>query len=445
MKSKFNIFLLLSAFLLQTFVWSQGTFEFPKNRSSDRIDFKLINNLILIPVLVNDVPLNFLLDTGASSTVIFSFEDTEEIELFNYTVIRLRGLGRGEPVDALKSEGNTIQIGRAKSTDQTIYVVFDGALDFSARLGYPVHGIIGFDFLKDFVVEVNNVREQIRFFKPENHRMRKCRRCVTMDLVFQANKPYVSAQFKEDDVEMGVNLLIDSGSGDGLWLFENSDENIVIPENSFDDYLGLGINGNIYGKRSKVDKVVIGDFELNNVNTAYPDIDFLDVVVEMGNRNGSLGGEILKRFNWTIDYTNKELQLRRNRYFRAPFHYNMSGLTLQQGGFALVRERSGVRPDSYGLNQNESLSVFNLNLSTNVVLTLKNLFEVVEIRENSPAYLAGVQVGDEILEVNNKPAYQYTLNEINQLFYSKEGKTIRMKISRNGVEQQVRFELKDIK
>ena len=421
------------------------SFEFPKNRTKDKIDFKLINNLILIPVLVNDVPLNFLLDTGASSTVIFSFEDTEEIELFNYTLIKLRGLGKGEPVDALKSEGNNIQIGKAKSSNQTIYVVFDGALDFSARLGHPVHGIIGHDFLKDFVVEVHNVREQIKFFIPDSYKQRNCKKCLIKELVFHSNKPYIKAGFREKEVEMEVNLLIDSGSGDGLWLFENSDENIVIPENSFDDYLGLGINGNIYGKRSKVDKVVIGDFELNNVNTAYPDIDFLDVVVEMGNRNGSLGGEILKRFNWTIDYTNKELQLRRNRYFRAPFHYNMSGLTLQQGGFALVRERSGVRTEFFGLNQDESLSAFNLNLSTNVVLTLKNLFEVVEIRENSPAYLAGVQVGDEILEVNNKPAYQYTLNEINQLFYSKEGKTIRMKISRNGVEQQVRFELKDIK
>src|SRR5690606_29801007 len=98
----------------------------------------------------------------------------------------------------------------------------------------------------------------------------------------------------------------------------------------------------------------------------------------------------------------------------------------------------------YRLNQNETLSVFNLNLSTNVVLSLKHLFEVVEIRENSPAALAGMQVGDEILEVNNKPAYQYTLNEINELFYSKEGKSIKMLISRNGVQQRVKFDLKDM-
>lgn len=423
---------------------SGQSFEFPANRTKDKIDFKLINNLILIPVLVNDTPLNFILDTGASSTVIFSFENTEEIELFNYTVIKLRGLGKGDPVDALKSEGNSIQIGRAKSANQTIYVVFDGALNFSSRLGHPVHGIIGNDFLKDFVVEVNNIREQIRFFKPENYKKRKCRRCVDKELIFQAEKPFITATFRENEMELEVNLLVDSGSGDGLWLFENSDENIVIPEDSFEDYLGLGINGNIYGKRSKVDNFSLENFELENVNTSYPNIDFLDVVKELGYRNGSLGGEILKRFNWTIDYTNKKLRLKKNRYFRDPFHYNMSGLTLQQGGFALVTERSGVQPDAYKLNQNEPLSVYNLNLTSNVLLSLKQLFEVVEIRENSPADLAGIQIGDDILEINNKAAYHYTLNEINTLFSSKEGKIIRMKISRNGVQQQVRFVLKDM-
>lgn len=425
-------------------MWCQSDFEFSKNRVQDRIDFKLINNLILIPVLVNDVPLNFLLDTGASSTVIFSFEETDSIELYNYTLIKLRGLGKGEPVDALKSQGNTIQIGRAKSTNQTIYVVFDGALNFSSRLGYPVHGIIGNDFMKNFVVEINNIRERMRFFLPEHYKKRGCRKCVEKELTIHKDKPYITARFKEKEIEMEVHLLIDSGSGDGLWLFENSDDQIVVPEKSFEDYLGLGINGNIYGKRSKVEEFILGDFHLENVNTSYPDVDFLDIIKEMGNRNGSLGGEILKRFNWTIDYNNKSLLLKRNKYFRDPFHYNMSGLTLQQGGFALVTERSGVRPDAFNLNQNESLNAFNLNLSTKLELNLKQLFEVVEVRENSPAYFAGIQIGDEILEVNNKRAYHYELNEINQMFYSKEGRTIRMKIIRNGVEQQVKFELKDM-
>lgn len=435
--NKFLIFLLSSLFL--NLGWTQSNFEFSKNRVKDKVDFTLVNNLVLIPVLVNDVPLNFLLDTGASSTVIFSFEETDSIELHNYTLIKLRGLGKGEPVDALKSEGNTIQIGKAISDNQTIYVVFEGALNFSSRLGHPVHGIIGNDFLKNFVVEINNVRERMRFFLPEYYRKKRCRRCVKKDLIFHKDKPYLTAKFKEGNIEMDVHLLIDSGSGDGLWLFENSDPQIDIPDNAFEDYLGLGINGNIYGKRSKVNQFVLGKFTLENVNTSYPDVDFLDVIKEMGSRNGSLGGEILKRFNWTISYTDKFLILKKNKFFKVPFHYNMSGITLEQGGFALVSERVQVNSNQY-----QPTIPFKINLSDHLEINLKELFKVVAIRENSPAHLAGIQIGDEILEVNKKRSYNYDLNEINQLFYNNEGKTIRMKILRNGVEQRVEFELKDL-
>lgn len=428
-----------------TMLWCQGSFEFLGNRTSDRVNFKLINNLILVPVLVNDVPLTFLLDTGASSTVIFSFEEIDEIELYNNTVIKLRGLGKDEPIDALMSEGNTVKIGNSKNTNQTIYVVFDGALNFSARLGYPVHGILGNDFMKSFVLEVNNVRERMRFFLPEHYRQQRCRNCIKKDIIIHKDKPYLTAHYKKGEVEMDVHLLIDSGSGDGLWLFENSDDAIVIPENSFDDYLGLGINGNIYGKRSKIEKFSIGDFELENVNTSYPDIDFLDELEGIGARNGSLGGEILKRFNWTIDYSNKTLLLKKNRYFREPFHYNMSGLTLEQGGFVLAPESNRQRTNPFAGNQNElGESTYSINLTPKARLELHQLFEVVEVRENSPAYLAGVRSGDEILEINNKRAYHYSLNEINQLFLSKEGRTIRMKILRNGIERQVRFDLRDL-
>lgn len=424
-------------------LWSQPNFEFSKNKVSDKVNFKLVNNLILLPVKVNNVPLTFLLDTGASSSVIFSFEETDSITLKNSQIIQLRGLGKRAPVDALKSEGNTIQIGKATSTNQTIYVVFDGALSFSSRIGYPVHGIIGADFLKDFVVEIINSREQMRITLPKHYKKRRCRKCVETTLTFENRKPYVTANFSQDSIKMELNLLIDSGSGDGLWLFENSDERITIPEDAFEDYLGLGINGDIFGKRSKVDTFTIIDFQLENVNTSYPDIGFLDIINQNKTRHGSLGGEILKRFNWTIDYSNKSLILKRNKYFKDPFHYNMSGITLQQGGFTIVKERSGVTPDLYKLNQNETLNVFSLNLSSNFELKLKQLFKVAALRPNSPAALAGVRVGDEILEVNNKPAYQYALNELNELFYSKEGKVIRMKILRNGVEQKVKFELKD--
>ncbi len=119
MQSTIKIFFLLMSLIPFFSMNGQDRFEFTKNKNKDKIDIQLINNLVLIPVDINGVRLTFLLDTGASSTVIFSFEETDSIQLLNSTVIQLRGLGQGEPVDAIKSEKNTIQIGKAKKPNQT--------------------------------------------------------------------------------------------------------------------------------------------------------------------------------------------------------------------------------------------------------------------------------------------------------------------------------------
>jgi hypothetical protein len=75
-------------------------FQFEK-ASIKSIPFKLINNLVFIPIKVN-VELNFLLDTGVDETILFSLEDKKEVRFFNTERILLKGLGSQE-VEGLKS------------------------------------------------------------------------------------------------------------------------------------------------------------------------------------------------------------------------------------------------------------------------------------------------------------------------------------------------------
>ena len=48
-----------------------------------------------------------------------------------------------------------IKIGKAVNVNQEVFVVFDEEINFTPRLGVPIHGIIGYDIFKDFVVEIN--------------------------------------------------------------------------------------------------------------------------------------------------------------------------------------------------------------------------------------------------------------------------------------------------
>ncbi len=100
MKKLFQLIFLL---LVTYSSFSQGKFELQDNKESDKIRFKLINNLIIIPVEINGVELSFLLDTGVRKPIIFNFlNSTDSLAINKPENIYLRGLGGGEPIEAIK-------------------------------------------------------------------------------------------------------------------------------------------------------------------------------------------------------------------------------------------------------------------------------------------------------------------------------------------------------
>ena len=55
------------------------------------------------------------------------------------------------------------------------------------------------------------------------------------------NKPYIDVRIDlEGKTNIPVKLLVDSGSSEALWLFENEGKNLKIPNKSFEDFLGRG-------------------------------------------------------------------------------------------------------------------------------------------------------------------------------------------------------------
>ena len=87
MKIKFSIVFLFIFCLVSK---SQEGFEMEANKKKIIIPFKLIDNLIFIPVTVNGENLTFLLDTGTEETVLFSIED-QQLSLINVEKIRIKG------------------------------------------------------------------------------------------------------------------------------------------------------------------------------------------------------------------------------------------------------------------------------------------------------------------------------------------------------------------
>lgn len=435
-------------FLCFSNAYSQQGLVLPDKLNKDKISFELVNNLVIIPVEVNGAKLSFLLDSGVNTTILFGITEADSLRVNNARPIKVRGLGEGAGVVALASENNEVKVGKSVDQNHRIYVIFEETLNFSARMGLPIHGIIGYDFFKNFVVKTDYISKKITFYKPDKYKKKTCTECEEFDLTFHNNKPYITIKTSTlSGIRKDITLLVDSGSSDALWLFKDEGVLSENPIKSFDDFLGLGFSGNIFGKRSKIDEIWLGKFNLKEVKVAFPTKSATEGIKFFDERDGSIGGDILKRFTLVMDYNSRKMILRKNMNYSDPFFYNMAGLTVEHDGLEVVTELTTHRNFSFNnsaspQNGTTSQAITDVNVYTQFALVPK--YVIVAIRKGSPSDLAGLKVGDEILSINGRLAYNIKLFELTALFSSKVGKRLNLKIRRNDVVQKVRFTLKKV-
>ena len=435
MRKTLFLFLLLFYTL---FGYSQGKFVLQNSKQFDKVKFKLVNNLIIIPVEVNGAELAFILDSGVRKPIIFNLLNTDSLYINQTETMFLRGLGGGDPIEAIRSKNNIFKIGSAININQSLFAIVQDNLNFTPRLGIPIHGIIGYDLFKDFIIEINYSNKYIKLHNPLLYSYKACKKCETLDLEFNKDKPYFNVEVEINNEKVPVKLLIDSGGSDALWLFENKEKNLTLKSKYFQDFLGRGLSGSVYGKRSKVENMFIKNYVLKKVNVAFPDEESISFVRQFKERNGSFSGALLKRFNVIFDYPNAKITLKRNRYFSESFNYNNSGIELEQTGVRLVKEKSS---SAIVNNENSTKSNNAVVFDANYELKVKPAFSIVELREGSPADRIGLKIGDILLYINNNATYNYSLQEITQMFYDKEYKKIRLKVERNGVPLTFVFRL----
>lgn len=437
-------FKLFTLFILYSSVYGQEGFLFTKNKKKAIIPFKLINSLVIVPIKINGVELDFLLDTGVEETILFSLENSEkEVQLFNSEKIKLRGLGSKEAIDGLKSTNNTLSVNSLENRDQVIYIILDESFNFSSSLGIPVNGIIGSHFFENNLVEIDYSTKKIIVYNEKKiNREKLFKRFTSFDISIENNKPYIISNVAINENPFEAKLLLDTGNTGAIWLFPNQSKNIFIPKKNLDDYLGRGFSGDIYGKKARISKLSMGKFELNNLITSFPDTTSIHSIKMVKDRVGSVGGEVLMRFSTIFDYVNNKLYLKKNNNYDQPFHFDMSGIEIHHTGLQWVQETVNMQTaegkTSYGTNAGQQIYGFQYKFE------LKPTYEIITIRKDSPAELAGLKKGDIIHSVNNMRAYKYSLQEINSLLKSEEGKTIEVEVERKNVLLNFKFKLKSV-
>ncbi|SCY26053.1 hypothetical protein SAMN02927916_1647 [Flavobacterium anhuiense] len=423
-------------------LFGQGDFLLENNATKATIPFKLINNLVFIPIKVNGVELNFLLDSGVEETILFSMEEKQEVSFNNVEKIKLRGLGSEEEIEGLKSTKNILETHGLKSNDHMVFIILDQSFNLSSHIGIPVNGIIGHKFFRNNYVEVNYQKRKIIVHAKNNKFEEKLNKKFRMvPITVEKSKPYIMTTATVNNEEIPAKLLIDIGNSDAFWVFEN--DKIKLPNKNFPDFLGKGFSGDIEGHRAKIDKFSIDEFDFKKPIVSFPDSASIRNVKMVPGRIGSVGGEVLKRFTLVLDYKGKKLYLKKNSKFGEPFTYNKSGITVQHNGLQWVQETVHLETVRVASSMDELQEKEKNSNNFKYKFALKPVYEIVNVRKNSAAEKCGLLKGDIIISINKTQPYKYTLQQINNLLKSEDDIWINIEVERNSVVLKFRFRLED--
>ena len=395
--------------LIQVEQSKELTFSNSRQRNL-KLPFKSINNLIILPVQINGSDtLHFILDTGINTSIICDSATGKGLELNYAREVQLQGLGTGTPLEAIHAFGNEINISGLKGINQDFFVLMENIFRLSEKLGYQIDGILSYSVFNSFITKIDYDKEEITVYNPEYFRYKKYPlRNVSMPLIINNRKPFIYVKLQlSDGSTIPLKVMLDSGASSSLWIDRKTIKGFEIPSGAKKTFLGSGLSGDVNGYLAEFNKVSIDRFNLGNVLVSFPDSASMEYAADLERRNGSLGAEIIRRFNVIIDYPNEIITLSKNGNYHEPFSYNKCGIEL-------MCPYPGV-----------------------------NFFQVWQVYNGSPAEKAGIHKNDYIHLINGTDASQLSMNEIYKLFQGRSGKKIRITTDRDGLRIKFIFKLED--
>ncbi|NDK54381.1 aspartyl protease family protein [Pontibacter fetidus] len=374
----------------------RDTAFFTSNASKIKLPFKLVHNLIVIQVRINDSkPLNFILDSGVNSTLITQLHYSDSLSLNNSRKITVQGLGEGYAIEALISSGNNMYLPTIKGENHEVYVLLEDIFDLSSRMGMPIHGIIGYDIFKNFIVKVNYNTQMITLYKPDT-KLKINKKAEVHELHIEDCKAYLFANVRQYNGDtLKVKLVVDTGASHSLSLYLPTNERLKLPPKVMEAYLGRGLSGDINGKIGRLNSMSIGRYEFADLPASYPDEEAIRVALKVANRNGNLGSDILKRFTVIFDYPHNRLVLLPNRKYKQPFSYNIAG-------FEVSTPMPGFK-----------------------------VYVVSNVSKNSAAQQAGIKAGDQLISINGQDCQEMDLNNILDMLEGRPGQQLRLTLKRD--------------
>lgn len=407
MRFKFLLVAFISASLWSFLCSAQKEFGFkmPENRKKVSFSFDLQNNLVIVPVTINHFfTLNFILDTGVETAILTERVFSDLLGIAYVREILISGPGIVDSVEAMVATEVTFELPEGViGENMNMIVLKEDYLKLSENIGKDVHGIIGYDIFQRFIVDVNYRQEVVILTLPSERR--KYRHYTSVPIKIEKSKPFIRCNAKNDNSEVAINMLVDTGASHSALIDFNVIEGIDPPDTCIQTNLGRGIGGEIPGTLGRLQKFSIQHHEFEDVLVSAPMKGAYNKLIKRGSREGTIGGQLLKRFRVVFDYSNERIFLKKSSFYKKPFEYDMSGLSLNA---------TGKKLDS---------------------------IIVERVYEGRPAANAGLKKGDIILSINGHSPDNHSLSFFFALLRSRDGRKIKVRFLRDGTRHKTIFRL----
>ncbi len=346
-----------------------------------RLPFKRHMNLILVEARVsNSKPLKLLVDTGVSSLILDTqAADTLDLNLGN--VRKSRTTSKKGELSIRNAANVEYEFGTLKTKFRLVQVM---QFQKTARVfaGETVHGILGHPFFEAFTVEVNYESQEMVLHDPAKYKY--AGKGASLNLEFDrkvANLPFVQTTLEsKKGVKHEIRMLVDSGGGvlSTCGLGGNKVINATIPEDAVKiptmSATGLADSAADTTHKSFVTRLAelhIGPYSLSRPIvgcTSVPEVSLF-------------GAEVLHRFHVVFDYRRHRMILEPNKWFRDEAMTDCSGMMIVASERDIATRR------------------------------------VQYVSPGTPAGIAGLKAGDELITINGDPSSIQDLHATRKLFF----------------------------
>jgi hypothetical protein len=287
------------------------------------LPFKKVNEHILVTVSVNaGPPMTFVLDSGASATVITETAATNKLKLPKDNPITISGQGNDGDPTAFVVHDVRIDVGDFFIKGMSVIYAPTDAMPFDSPAETYFDGVLGADFFNCCLVEINHDQQTLYLSKPGTEKQRHYDQNNWQKLAIdvEGNTPYLTTQIDDGQSTKQVKVMLDTGSTGTLSLFAGNGD-FALPEKI---YMGrsTGISGDSENHVGLLKGMAFGKHKFNDFPSAFR----LQGSPPQNGSHGVLGNQILQRFNMVFDFTNQLIWLQPNETYLSAIEVDRSGL-----------------------------------------------------------------------------------------------------------------------